>query len=98
MLKTILSCATAAGLAFSVLAAPVAANADDLETIKAASEFKFANSGAYPPFSFVDDSNQTVGFDVDIGNEIAKRGVDALLSFPGQPDLSVSQEADTSAA
>ena len=24
-------------------------------------------------FSFVDDSNQTVGFDVDIGNEIAKR-------------------------
>ena len=33
-----------------------------------------------------------------IGNEIAKRGVDALLSFPGQPDMSVSQEADASAA
>jgi polar amino acid transport system substrate-binding protein len=73
MLKSILSYAVAAGLAFSVLGAPLAARADDLETIKAAGEFKFANSGAYPPFSFVDDSNQTVGFDVDIGNEIAKR-------------------------
>ena len=33
-----------------------------------------------------------------IGNEIAKRGVDALLSFPGQPELSLSREADVSAA
>ena len=73
MLKTILSYAAATGLAFCVVATPFSASADDLETIKAAGEFKFANSGAYPPFSFVDDSNQVVGFDVDIGNEIAKR-------------------------
>lgn len=73
MLKTILSYAVAAGLAFSAIALPISASADDLDTVKAAGEFKFANSGAYPPFSFVDDSNQVVGFDVDIGNEIARR-------------------------
>jgi len=73
MLKTILSYAVAAGLAFSAVAMPLSASADELETIKAAGEFKFANSGAYPPFSFVDGNNEVVGFDVDIGNEIAKR-------------------------
>jgi len=73
MLKTILSYAVAAGLAFSAVAMPLSASADDLETIKAAGEFKFANSGAYPPFIFVDDRNEVVGFDVDIGNEIARR-------------------------
>ena len=73
MLKTILSYAVAAGLAFSAIALPISASADDLDTVKAAGEFKFANSGAYPPFSFVDDGNQVVGFDVDIGNEIARR-------------------------
>ena len=73
MFKSILSCALAAGLAIAASALPSAAAADELETVKAAGEFKFANSGAYPPFSFVDTSNQVVGFDVDIGNEIAKR-------------------------
>lgn len=73
MFKSILSCALAAGLAIAASALPSAAAADELETVKAAGEFKFANSGAYPPFSFVDTSNQVVGFDIDIGNEIAKR-------------------------
>ncbi|PPJ48393.1 amino acid ABC transporter substrate-binding protein [Rhizobium sp. KAs_5_22] len=73
MLKAILSCALAAGIAIAAAALPSVAAADELETVKAAGEFKFANSGAYPPFSFVDDTNQVVGFDVDIGNEIAKR-------------------------
>jgi butyryl-CoA dehydrogenase len=33
-----------------------------------------------------------------IGNEIAKRGVDALLAFPGQPSLSAAREDDAPAA
>lgn len=87
MLKSILSLAMAAGLAISAAAIPLSAHADDLETVKSAGEFKFANSGAYPPFSFVDESNQVVGFDVDIGNEIAKRlevkGVNISTAWDG---------------
>lgn len=87
MLKSILSLAVAAGLAISAASLPISANADELETIKSAGEFKFANSGAYPPFSFVDESNQVVGFDVDIGNEIAKRlgvkGVNVSTAWDG---------------
>jgi len=73
MLKAILSYAFAAGVAIAATTAPSMAAADDLQTIKTAGTFKFANSGAYPPFSFVNDKNEVVGFDVDIGNEIAKR-------------------------
>lgn len=87
MLKSILSFAVAAGLALSAAALPLGASADELETVKSAGEFKFANSGAYPPFSFVDESNQVVGFDVDIGNEIAKRlgvkGVNVSTAWDG---------------
>jgi polar amino acid transport system substrate-binding protein len=73
MMKTLLSYAVAAGLAAATLILPSFAAADDLEAVKSAGEFKFANSGAYPPFSFVNDQNVVIGFDVDIGNEIAKR-------------------------
>ena len=39
--------------------------------------FRVANSGAYPPFSFVDTSGNVVGFDVDIAEALAERmGVD----------------------
>ena len=34
---------------------------------------KIAMSGQYPPFNFVNDQNQVVGFDASIGMEIAKR-------------------------
>ena len=60
-------------VAASVLGLSISAWADDLETIKAKGELTFASSGAYPPFSMVDNNNQLTGFDVDIGNEIAKR-------------------------
>ncbi|MDR3518162.1 MAG: ABC transporter substrate-binding protein [Azospirillaceae bacterium] len=73
MLKAISSYALAAGLAIAAIALPSLASADELQTIKSAGVFTFANSGAYPPFSFVNDKNEVVGFDVDIGNEIAKR-------------------------
>jgi polar amino acid transport system substrate-binding protein len=53
--------------------ATLAAKADDLEKIKAAGELKIAMSGQYPPFNFVSDQNEVVGFDADIGKGIAER-------------------------
>lgn len=50
-----------------------AAQAERLDDIKAAGELSCANSGSFPPFSFVDESNTVVGFDVDICTEIASR-------------------------
>ncbi|WP_163576712.1 transporter substrate-binding domain-containing protein [Halomonas faecis] len=35
--------------------------------------FQVANSGAYPPFSYVDTSGNLVGFDVDIAEALADR-------------------------
>jgi polar amino acid transport system substrate-binding protein len=38
---------------------------------------------AYPPFSYIDDSGEVVGFDVDISKEIAKRlGVEYKVETP----------------
>ncbi|KWV40931.1 amino acid ABC transporter substrate-binding protein [Rhizobium altiplani] len=49
------------------------ARADDLEKIQSAGKLSVAMSGVFPPFSFVDDNNKVVGFDVDIASEIARR-------------------------
>ena len=38
---------------------------------------------AYPPFSYIDESGEVVGFDVDISKEIAKRlGVEYKVETP----------------
>ena len=47
--------------------------ADDLAMVKEKGEIKMAMSGQYPPFNFVDDKNQLTGFDVEIGQAVAKR-------------------------
>ena len=55
-------------------------HADELDKIKSNGVMKVAVSGVFPPFSFVNDKNEVVGFDVDISNEIAKRlGVKAEI-------------------
>lgn len=54
--------------------------ADELATIKEAGELRIAMTGAYPPFSLIDGQNQVVGFDADIGSEIARRlGVEPVI-------------------
>lgn len=63
----------ALGVLVAALIAPITAQADDLGTVKENGELRIAMSGAFPPFSFVDEQNQVVGFDVDIGSELAKR-------------------------
>lgn len=76
--RTILkSVVAAAGLAVLGLNAAVA---DELETLKEKGVIRIAMSGAYPPFNFVNDQNQVVGFDPAIGSEIAKRmGLEAEI-------------------
>ncbi|SMF22439.1 amino acid ABC transporter substrate-binding protein, PAAT family [Tistlia consotensis] len=73
-MKTLLSGIAALGLLAGVaLAAAPQAQADDLQKIKDAGELRIAMSGAYPPFNFVNDKNEVVGFDPSIGEGIAER-------------------------
>ena len=66
----------AAGLA--LLGTTVAA--EELDTLKEKGVIRIAISGAYPPFNFVNDQNEVVGFDAAIGTEIAKRmGLEAEI-------------------
>lgn len=44
-----------------------------LEQIKSAGALRVGTEGTYPPFTYHDDSNALVGFDVEIAAEIAKR-------------------------
>lgn len=53
--------------------APLAASADELADIKERGVLRIAMSGQYPPFNFVNEQNEVVGFDPAIGTEIAKR-------------------------
>lgn len=54
--------------------------ADELETLKEKGTIRIAMSGAYPPFNFVNNENEVVGFDPAVGAEIAKRmGLDAEI-------------------
>lgn len=69
-----------AALAVCGLMAAVPAQAEDLDAIKEAGVIRIAMSGAYPPFNFVNDQNEVVGFDPAIGKEIATRmGVEAEI-------------------
>ncbi|WP_111412445.1 transporter substrate-binding domain-containing protein [Billgrantia lactosivorans] len=61
----------------AVCLASLPAQARDLPEIQD-DVFQVANSGAYPPFSYVDTSGNLVGFDVDIAEALAERmGVEA---------------------
>lgn len=53
--------------------APMAASADELAEIQERGVLRIAMSGQYPPFNFVNEQNEVVGFDPAIGTEIAKR-------------------------
>lgn len=49
--------------------------ADDgsLQRVLDAGKIAFVGSGGYPPFNYFDDDGNVVGFDVDVGQEIADR-------------------------
>lgn len=54
--------------------------AEELDKIKDRGVIRISMSGAYPPFNFVNDQNEVVGFDPAIGTEIARRmGLDVEI-------------------
>lgn len=53
--------------------APLTADAEELAKIKESGVLRIAMSGQYPPFNFVNEQNEVVGFDPAIGTEIATR-------------------------
>jgi len=60
-------------IAFGLIGCGVAAaQTDTLDKIKHEGVVVMANGGAYPPFGFVENGTM-VGFDIDLGNEVAKR-------------------------
>jgi polar amino acid transport system substrate-binding protein len=72
--RKLIKTAVAAGFAITAsLSAATFAAADEMAKIKDAGVMRIAMSGAYPPFNFVNDSNEVVGFDPAIGAEIGKR-------------------------
>lgn len=72
-MKKVMKRLTLVALFIYMVAIPTLAQADALEDAKAKGELSFALSGQYPPFSFINDKGELVGFDVEIGMEIAKR-------------------------
>ena len=50
-----------------------AAQARDWKEIKSSGVLNVANSGAYPPFSYVDTQGNLIGFDVDIAKAVATK-------------------------
>ena len=46
---------------------------DSLQRVLDAGKITFIGSGGYPPFNYFDENGTVVGFDVDVGAEIAKR-------------------------
>ncbi|MCB1424432.1 MAG: transporter substrate-binding domain-containing protein [Zhengella sp.] len=72
--RTFVKTAAAAGFAAAALFATQGAGfADELEALKEKGTIRIAMSGAYPPFNFVNEQNEVVGFDPAIGTEIARR-------------------------
>jgi ABC-type amino acid transport substrate-binding protein len=47
--------------------------ASSLDDIKAKGVLVFATDATYPPFESVDKDGKIIGFDVDVGNEVARR-------------------------
>ena len=59
--------------AVQALAVTLALAGQGLETIKTNGVFRIGTEGTYAPFTYHDPNGQLVGFDVEIGREIAKR-------------------------
>lgn len=100
--------AAAAALLAPVLA-PSAQAGEVLDRIKEKGELVMSTDPEYPPQSFLGDNNEFVGFDIDVGAELAKRlGVDIKFVTPswdvivagnwaGRWDISVGSMTPTKA-
>ncbi|KAB2689379.1 transporter substrate-binding domain-containing protein [Brucella pseudogrignonensis] len=80
-MKLMLSALLTAGM---VLAAGVSAYAGEtLDRVMSKKVMVVATNASWPPQGFLDDSNNLVGFDIDVSNEIGKRlGVEVKFETP----------------
>jgi polar amino acid transport system substrate-binding protein len=61
----------------------VASAGETLDRVTSKKAMVVATNSGWPPQSFLDDSNQLVGFDIDVSKEIAKRlGVEVSFDTP----------------
>lgn len=73
----------AAALLTSALTAPAAWAGETLDRVMSSKTLTMSSDAEYPPQSFLNDSNEMDGFDVDVGKEIAKRmGVELKIVTP----------------
>lgn len=71
------------GAVAAILMGSVAFAGETLDRVDSSKVLKVATNAGWPPQSYLDDSNQLVGFDIDVANEIAKRlGVVAEFDTP----------------
>jgi polar amino acid transport system substrate-binding protein len=68
--------------------------ANELEAVEQAGKITIGTSADYPPFEFVDDAGEMVGFDIDLANEIGKQmGVEVeILDMPFDSLIASVQE------
>lgn len=72
----------AVGAAFIAAAAPAHAG-QTLDRVMEKKAMVVATNSGWPPQSYLDDSNEMVGFDIDVSREIAKRlGVEVSFETP----------------
>ncbi|MBI4687746.1 MAG: transporter substrate-binding domain-containing protein [Nitrospirae bacterium] len=57
----------------SLIAAPITASAGLLEDVKKNGVVRIGTGNKTPPMNYIDEKGEWVGFDIDLGNEIAKR-------------------------
>jgi polar amino acid transport system substrate-binding protein len=83
--------------ALALAATAAMAQEDTLDKVRKAGVIELANGGAFPPFGFV-RNGEMAGFDIDLGNEIAKRlGVKAKwhkIDFSGLLPALTSKRVD----
>jgi polar amino acid transport system substrate-binding protein len=59
---------------FGILALGLAfAQVRTFDQIKKSGEIRIGTEGAFPPFNYFDEKNQLTGFEIDLGNAIAKK-------------------------
>ena len=104
----VLRLAALAGIAVAFTSAPTLAG-ETLDRVMSTKTLTMSSDPEYPPQSFLNDSNEMDGFDVDVGKEIAKRmGVELKIVTPawdvitagnwqGRWDMSVGSMTPTKA-
>src|SRR5262245_63715233 len=62
-----------AAAAFILQAAALSSAHAELADVKSAGTFRIGTEGTYAPFTYHDNTGALVGFDVELGREVAKR-------------------------